>query len=350
MKRDWTNLNLASRALAAVALVAGILVGTQALAQESDLWVVYDGYDGPGKGKHIVLLSGDEEYRSEETLPQFGKILAVRHGFKCTVLFSLNEDGVIDPEVTENVTGLKALEDADLMVLFFRFRNPPAEETKYIEDYLNSGKPIIGMRTSTHAFNHREGPYKKWSDRSREEGWEGGFGRQVLGEKWVDHWGHHGEQSTGGILVKGQENHPILRGIKDRDIWGATDVYEVRKPMLPSVTPLVLGQVLDGMNPDDEPVTGEKNENIMPVAWTNSYTGPEGKTNRVFNTTMGASQDFTSEGTRRMMVNAVYWGLEMEDQIPEGGTNVDIVGEYKPTPFGFGEHTTGIRPADHRMK
>ena len=324
--------------------------GTAKADHHETLWNVYDGYDGPGKGKHIVLLSGDEEYRSEETMPQFGKILAKRHGFKCTVLYSLNEDGEIDPDNQENVTGLAALKDADLMIMFFRFRHPPAEDAKYIEDYVNSGKPIIGMRTSTHAFNYREGPYEKWGDSSKIPSWEDGFGRVVLGETWVDHWGDHGEQSTGGIRVKGQEGHAILRGIKDRDIWGGTDVYEVRKPMLPTVTPLVLGQVLEDMTMDGDPVKGEKNDNIMPVAWTNDYTGPSGKTNRVFNTTMGASQDFTSEGTRRMMVNAVYWALEMEDDIPEGGTEVGIVGEFKQTDFGFGSHTKGVRPSDHAME
>ena len=153
-----------------------------------------------------------------------------------------------------------------------------------------------------------------------------------------------------GLLVKGKESHPILRGIEDGDIWGGTDVYEVRKPMLPTVTPLVLGQVLATMVPEGDPVEGEMNDNIMPVAWTNAYTGPSGKTNRVFNTTMGASQDFASEGTRRMLVNAAYWGLGMEDQIPKEGANVDLVGDYIYTPFGFGKHTEGIRPADHRLK
>lgn len=340
----------ALRLVAALALIAGFSITTYAEHHEqSDLWVVYEGADGPGKGKHIVLLSGDEEYRSEETMPQFGKILAERHGFKCTVLFSLDEDGLIDPENQQNVTGLQALEDADLMIIFFRFRRPPDKDTKYIEDYLNSGKPIIGMRTSTHAFIHDTGPYTKWSNASKEEGWEGGFGRQVLGEKWISHWGRHGKQSTRGLIAAGQENHPILRGIKDGDIWGATDVYEVRKPMLPTVTPLVLGQILDAMLPNSDPVEGERNDNIMPVSWTNAYTGPSGKTNRVFNTTMGASQDFANEGTRRMLVNAAYWALEMEEQIPEGGANVDLVGDYIYTPFGFGAHIKGIRPADHRI-
>src|SRR6187549_3605857 len=74
-------------------------------------WVVYEGKEGPGKGKHIVFLSGDEEYRSEEGLPMLAKILAERHGFKCTVLFPINpEDGSIDPTVTTNMPGAEALD------------------------------------------------------------------------------------------------------------------------------------------------------------------------------------------------------------------------------------------------
>jgi hypothetical protein len=83
----------------------------------ADPWIVYDGFDGPGKGIHIVLVSGDEEYRSEETLPQLGKILAKYHGFKCTVLFAIDpKDGTINPDVKDNIPGLEALKSADLMV------------------------------------------------------------------------------------------------------------------------------------------------------------------------------------------------------------------------------------------
>ena len=119
--------------------------------------VVYEGDAGPGKGKHIVLVSGDEEYRSEEALPQLGKILARHHGFKCTVLFAIDpETGTIDPTAS-NIPGLEALDSADLMVIFTRFRDLPDEQMKHIVDYLDAGKPVVGIRTATHAFNIKEG-------------------------------------------------------------------------------------------------------------------------------------------------------------------------------------------------
>src|SRR5437899_9203154 len=103
-------------------------------------WVAYEGKEGPGVGKQIVFLTGDEEYRSEEGLPMLAKILAVRHGFKSTVLFAISPaDGTIDPNNQTNVVGLKALADADMMVILTRFRDPPADQMKYIVDFVNSG-------------------------------------------------------------------------------------------------------------------------------------------------------------------------------------------------------------------
>src|SRR5438067_373298 len=109
-------------------LVSTILLLLPLSLSAADPWVVYEGSDGPGKGKHIVLVSGDEEYRSEEALPQLGKILAKRHGFKCTVLFAIDpNDGTINPNVS-NIPGLQALDSADLMVIFTRFRDLPDEQ------------------------------------------------------------------------------------------------------------------------------------------------------------------------------------------------------------------------------
>src|SRR5579871_2023281 len=135
-------------------LLLAAVVGLLGLpARAADPWVVYDGFNGPGKGKHIVLVSGDEEYRSEEALPQLGKILAKHHGFKCTVLFAIDpKDGTINPNVS-NIPGLEALQTADLMIIFTRFRDLPDEQMKHIVDYVEAGKPIVGLRTATHAFN-----------------------------------------------------------------------------------------------------------------------------------------------------------------------------------------------------
>ena len=105
-------------------------------------WVVYEGQNGLGKGKHIVFLAGDEEYRSEEALPMLAKILAVRHGFKCTVLFPINPaDGTIDPLTLTNIPGLEALDSADSCVMGLRFRELPDQQMKHFVDYVGDYKP-----------------------------------------------------------------------------------------------------------------------------------------------------------------------------------------------------------------
>ena len=332
-----------------LALIPALLLAGEASLFADDAWVVYKGSDGPGKDKHIVLVSGDEEYRSEEALPQLGKILAKHHGFKCTVLFAIDKkDGTINPNERSNIPGLEALEDADLLVIFTRFRDLPDDQMKHLVEYIESGRPIIGLRTSTHAFDIKGSPtYKQYTWTSKE--FDGGFGRQVLGETWINHHGSHGSQSTRGIIVDGREKHPILQGIEDGDIWGPTDVYGVRLPLPQTCEPLVLGQVLKGMQPDDDPVDGKQNSPMMPVAWTKIYKTESGKTARVFTTTMGASQDLESEGVRRLLVNASYWALGMENDIP-AKSKVDIVGEYETLPFKFGGFKKGVKPSDHAMK
>jgi type 1 glutamine amidotransferase len=339
-----TSKTLAVRAcIVALALLAG---GSGVWTEEP--WVVYEGSDGPGKGKHIVLVSGDEEYRSEEALPQLGKILAKHHGFKCTVLFAIDpRDGTINPRKNDNIPGLEALKDADLMIIATRFRNLPDEQMKHIAAYVDSGRPIIGMRTATHAFAlDGTRSYGKYTWTSKKE-WQGGFGRHILGETWVNHWGAHGSQSTRGIIAEGAKDHPILRGIKDGDIWGPTDVYEVH--LGKECKQLVLGQVLKGMKPDSPPLEGKKNDPMMPVAWVKTYRSDAGKSGRVFTTTMGAATDLESEGTRRMLVNAAYWTVGMEDRI-RPKLNVGLVGEYKPSPFKFDGHKKGIKPSEHATK
>lgn len=314
-----------------------------AASESEPLTVVYAGRDGPGRGKHVVLISGDEEYRSEEALPQLGKILAVHHGFRCTVTFAIDpKTGRIDPNVRDNIPGLEALHNADLMVIATRFRDLPDAQMRWIAEFVESGKPILGMRTATHAFRIGKGKtYARYGFRSKE--WEGGFGRQVLGETWINHHGRHGRQSTRGILAADARDHAILRGIRDGDIWGDTDVYGVRLPLPGDSKPLVLGQVLAGMEPDSAPVEGKKNDPMMPVAWVRTFTTEDGKRARVFTTTMGAATDLLAEGTRRLLVNACYWLLDMAGEIPER-TKVDLVGQYEPTPFGFGKFRPGVRP------
>ncbi len=325
-KMRWTVL---------AALMWGLLVGGAAMAE--DQWVVYEGMEGLGKGKHIVLIGADDEYRSEQLIPQLGKILATHHGFKCTVLFPINKAGEIDPPTQDNIPGLEALMTADLLVMFLRFRDLPDDQMKLILDYANSGKPMVSLRTNTHPFNFTKNKtYAKWDWRAKGET-QGGFGRQVFGETWISHYGVHQKESTRAYPAEGAKDHPIVRGVED--VWGPSDVYGITT-LHGDCKPVLMGQVLVGMKPTDAANTAKK---PLPVAWTKTYTGESGKTAKVFTTTMGHVGDFESEGFRRVMVNACYWLLEME--VP-AKAKVDIVGEFKPTGIGFGKHVKGVKPAD----
>ena len=273
-----------------------------------------------------------------------GKILAVRHGFKCSVLFPINPaDGTIDPNNQTNIPGFEKVREADLVILFFRFRELPDDQMKHFVDHIHAGKPILAIRTATHAFNYsrnKNSPYAKYDWRNKE--WPGGFGQQVLGETWVNHHGVHGKQSTRGVINDEFKRHVVLRGVTD--IWGPSDVYGVIH--LPTnATVLVWGQVLTGMNPNDVPLEGPKNNPMMPLVWVRDYTSENDKTSTILTTTMGAATDLESAGLRRLLVNSCYWTTGLADKISPTA-NVDYVGEFKPTAFGFGKFKPGVKPAD----
>ena len=299
--------------------------------------VVYEGTDGPGKGKHIVFLAGDHEYRSEETLPALARILAKHQGFKCTVLFSVDaSSGAIDPD-SSNMPGLAALDTADLAVVFLRFQSFPPEQMKHIIAYLDRGGPVMGLRTSTHAFKFAaDSPSAKYSWDYKGQDYLTGFGHQVLGQSWVGHYGQNHRQSTRIIVTPEQSAHPILQGVKD--IWVQAGGY-VGKPT--SGTILTTAQPLNGMKPDSP---ADETKPPMPSEWTRSYKSTSGKEGRVFTSLYGASEDILNEGYRRMIVNATFWAAGLEAAI-KPDLNIAIVGPYQPNTFRNKGHSPDTKPS-----
>lgn len=334
-------------AFGAMVCVVGMAGGLLSAAWADEPWLECAGGQGPGSGKRIVLVSGDEEYRSEEALTQLAKILSARHGFGCRVVYAIDPvTGEIDPNNRTNIPGLEALRDADLMVVATRFRTLPDEQMKEIDTYLRAGRPVVGLRTATHGFDFpKGGTFAMYHWKHGHADFVEGFGRQVLGETWISHHGKHGVEGTKGVLVADAAGHPILRGIAAGSVFGPTDVYGVRLPLPGDSKPLLLGQVLTGLTPDTPPVDGKKNDPMMPIAWTKTYSIEGGPTGRVFTTTMGASQDMLSEGFRRLLVNACYWATGLEDRIPEK-SDVAIVGTFEPSPFKNNGFRKGVKPAD----
>ncbi|MGF1582798.1 MAG: ThuA domain-containing protein [Gemmataceae bacterium] len=316
---------------------------------ESELWLTYRGAKGPGSGKHIVLIAADQEYRSEQALPMLARILSKRHGFDCTVLFAVNGKGEVDPTmkirwqdktVVHNIPGLQHLKKADLVILFSRLITLPDKQIKHIIDYLESGKPIIGIRTANHGFLHNF-PYRIKGKKVR-------FGEDVLGGSFRSHHGGWHREATRGIIVEKSKEHPILKGVKD--IWGPSDVYRTYpkgKSLPADCQALVLGQPLQGRKREDEP---NKKKEALPIAWTTTWTGSTNQTARVFHVTMGSARDYQSPGLRRLTINAAYWCLRMEKQICPT-SSVDYVGEYKPLASGFNYKKLKViprKPATYR--
>src|SRR4051812_44838848 len=172
----------------------------------ADDWLTFMPKDNQGRIKHIVFLAADHEYRSEEGLPMLAKILSQKHGFKCTVLFPIGKDGTIDPNDVKSLPGAEALDSADLIVMLLRFRAWPDDVMKHFVDAYRRSTPMIGLRTSTHAFQYPKREltaYPSFND----------FGNFVLGEQWVNHWGNHMHEATRGIIEAANKQHPLLRGV-----------------------------------------------------------------------------------------------------------------------------------------
>lgn len=307
----------------------------------ADQWVVYEGESGPGKGKHILFIASDHEYRGEETCPAIARILAKRYGFKCTVLFGQTKEGLIKPG-SSNIPGIDAIDDADMVFLFLRFLKPDDQWMAKFESYIDRGGPLLGLRTTTHAFNGISGKYAKYNYKGTKD-YVGGFGRQVLGETWnpslgAGHYGSNHKYATAMHVVPAQTKHPIMRGItKMHAMAGAYSAV----PM-PDSTILATNQVLTSMKVGAKPLP---NKEPQPAAWVRTYKSKSGKEARVFCSTQGASEDILDEGVRRMVVNATLWCMGMEDEI-KADADVSFVGPYNPTTFSFRPSITDAKPAD----
>lgn len=306
----------------------------------ADNALFFKGLEGPGKGRKVVLISGDEEYRSEEALPMLAKILSQRHGFDCTVLFAIDPaTGIINPNIQTNIPGLEALADADLMIISTRFRRLPDNQFRAIATYLQAGKPVMGLRTATHAFTGdavTDGIV--WKD----------FGLNVLGETWINHHGQHMVEGTRGVIEPTNARHPVLRGV--RDIFGPSDVYGI-KNLGADATILLRGQVTTTLNADSAAVAGPKNAPMMPLAWIRGYQVPNGKPGQAFCTTMGASVDLLNDDLRRLIVNAAIHLVGAE--VP-AAANVAFVDPFSPTFYGFVRDPAAfparaLRPADFAL-
>ncbi len=237
----------------------------------------------PAKLPHIVFVTGDHEYSSEETMPAIAAEMQENYRMRATVLRASP-----DENSEQDIPGLEALETADVAVLFLRWRQLPKEQLAHIEKYLKSGRPVVAFRTTTHAFNYPAGhESEKWN----------AFAADFLGAppgwgKGHFHYGH--KSSTDVSIVPEAIKHPILKGV-DREFHVRSWLYHVRpKYPPPDATVLLMGSAV-------EP---EKKEAVInPVAWT--WKNVAG--GRVFMTTLGHPDDFKVEAFQRLVINGILW-------------------------------------------
>ena len=324
-------------------MIAVALVGLSSPLISNPL--VYEGSEGFGTGKHIVFIANDHEYRSEETAPALAKILAKRFGFKCTVIFGLDENGAIKPGGTD-MPGTEVLEDADLLFFYTRFMDLPDEQVDPLVDYFERGGPVVGVRTSTHAFNGQEGKWEKLNFNYTGDDYYGGLGEQIFGNTWHKDRGqsHYGSNHVMGCRITpdpSAKRHPILKGVKS--IHAYSGAYKSQPP--PDAKPLLEVQVLNTFHPSND-LNAEKP--LVNAGWTrDQYMAPSGETKkaRVVYASYGASEDFLSEDGRRFLVNACLWAGGWQKHI-RADLNVAIVGGFNPSAFNNGIGLVDIMPQE----
>jgi uncharacterized protein len=280
------------RAFGVVLLAAGFIAAALAYGASPAL-------EAQSRVPHVVFVTGDDEYRSEITMPMLAAILEKSHGLRTSVAISKPI-----PQTKTNIEGLEALETADLMVMFTRFRALPDEQLARITRYVDAGKPVVGLRTSTHAFLYPEGsPHVALND---------GFGRDLFGQKWIT---HHGNKSSTAVTVNQQQaQHPILRGVTP--FPARSWLYHVL-PLNGPATILLEG---DSIN-SQQTAKAEQYPPHQPVAWTREHNGA-----RVFFTTLGHPADFAQESMRRLVINGILWALGKD--VPAGGAEATPITPY----------------------
>lgn len=258
---------------------------------------------GAGRGAAepplVAFVIGDHEYSSEATLPLLAQELERNYGLRTLVLKSHP-----DQNAEEDIPGLERLAEADLAVFYLRWRRLPAEQVAHIDRYLRSGKPVVGFRTTTHAFNYPAGhPLASWN----------AFGQFALGSPpgWGNGHTHYGHNSSTEVRVApGAAGDPILEGVAP-GFAVRSWLYHVLPNSPPAdAKPLLMGRAV---NPDKPAV-----ENPVAWTWRNQWGG------RVFTTTLGHPEDFAVEPFQRLVVNGIHWALGLPTPRWAGEVDIDV--------------------------
>ena len=229
------------------------------------------------KRPHVVFLVGEDEYKTKDTLPQFANDELEPRGLRCTFVHS-------DPKQLNHFPLIKAVETADLLVISVRRRTPPKEELDVIRKYCAAGKPLVGIRTASHAF----APHAKDAANPLGDTWSN-FDEEILGGKYTGHYGKP-KEGPNALVWSAASDHPITANLPAGEIASSSWLYKYGE--LPAGSKLLmLGRVAG--QPEKEP-----------VAWVNT------KRNKVFYTMLGDVNDFQQPYFKELLRRSVFWGLE----------------------------------------
>jgi len=208
------------------------------------------------KPVRLCMLSGSAEYKSNESLAAFQEVVEKDYPVKCSRAFWTSKT---------SLPGLDALEQCDVMLLFTKRLEIPGEQLELVKKYCLAGRPVVGLRTASHAFQN-------WLELDRE----------VLGG---DYKGHYKSGLLTKVeIVEGVSDHPVLKGVQPFE----TPSKLYKNPHIADDTKLLL--------------TGSIPEHTEPLAWTRAHNS-----GRVFYTSLGGPEDFEMPVFRRLLVNAVFW-------------------------------------------
>lgn len=225
--------------------------------------------------KHLVIVMAEDEYKTAESLPKFAK----QHlkDFQVSLVFG-------NPKERNDIPGITRLNDADIALISVRRRVLPKEQMDAVRKFVADGKPVVGIRTASHAFSLRgkqppEGLFA-W------ESWDA----DINGGSYTNHYGNNLQAHF--YKAKGAE-HPILTGINDQEFPCGGSLYK-SAPLGKKTTTLMMGRV-EGQPPE-------------PVAWTNTHTGG----GRVFYTSLGHVKDFEQPAFQQLLRNGIYWAAGLD--------------------------------------
>jgi nicotinamidase-related amidase len=221
---------------------------------------------------HIAFVISEPEYKTEISLTEFAH-QELGRDFRVSMIYGSAADGSQFP-------GLEALSDADLLVLSVRRRTPEPAQLAVFRNYIDSGRPLLAIRTSSHAFSLRDGTIPEgraaWPE----------FDRDVIGGHYTNHHGH-GPKTLISLPENVPAGDPLLTGVDLTQLAGVGSLYKV-SPLQTSARPLLNGTI-----------AGQPAE---PVAWLFD----RGDTGVTFYTSLGHTGDFAQPAFRRLLLNACH--------------------------------------------